>query len=359
MRAIEHPSHWIDKSVVEEIIRHAPEAESVRDLHSDQLKLIHQQQWLKMFVPKSLGGLELSLPEVLQIEENLAWTDGSTAWVVTLCAGAAWFVGFLEQSLAAEVFSEDHIFFAGSGAITGTAEIIPEGYLLNGNWKYASGSLHATVFTANCLIQKDGKPQLQSDGKPLVRAFLMKKNEVTVHKTWNSIGMVATGSHSFEVKNLKVANNRCFEIDSKKVVIDLPVYFYPFLQLAETTLAVNLSGLAVRFLDLVEETTAEKTNGTLRPIKIAHQSKVKLDEYRKVFYQAVNSSWKSCHRKKAIPKMELEQVSKASQALAKHALTIVDHVYPLCGLRAANSSQEINRVWRNIHTASQHSLFKW
>jgi hypothetical protein len=54
----------------------------------------------------------------------------------------------------------------------------------------------------------------------------------------------------------------------------------------------------------------------------------------------------------------LQKVSEASQALAKQSLLVVDHLYPHSGLIAADQNQEINRVWRNIHTASQHRLFK-
>ncbi len=360
MKAIEHPSHWLDKGVLDVIRDRALEAELLKHLHPDQLDVIQQQRWLKMFVPKKFGGLELSIPEILRTEESLAWTDGSTAWVVTLCAGAAWFIGFLDQQLAQEVFSDDLVFFAGSGAITGSAEIIPEGYLLNGNWKYASGSLHATVFTSNCVIRKNGKPLLLPNGSPVIRAFLMKKDEVIIHKTWNSMGMIATGSHSFEVKNLIVPPNRSFEIDAKNAVINNPIYHYPFLQLAETTLAVNLSGLAIRFLDLCEEMAMQKVNGKAnRLTKSLRQAEAKLGESRKEFYDAVNLSWKSCERKKTIPKTELKEVSKASQALAKVSIQLVDQLYPFCGLTAADTQQEINRVWRNIHTASQHSLFKW
>src|SRR5579859_6889132 len=99
MKAIEHPSAWLSKENVEAIRSNACEAESLRELHPNQLELIHRERWLNMFVPKMFGGLELTLPEVLQMEEALAWTDGSTAWVVTLCAGAAWFIGFLDPSL--------------------------------------------------------------------------------------------------------------------------------------------------------------------------------------------------------------------------------------------------------------------
>lgn len=357
MKAIEHPSQWLDQKVAEAIRQKAFEAENLRQLHPSQIKLIQQERWLHLFVPKEFGGLELSIPEVLKIEEALAWADGSTAWVVTLCAGAAWFVGFLDFNLAKEIFADRSAFFAGSGAPTGTAEKISDGYLLNGNWKYASGSLHATVFTANCMIQKNGKT-IMENGSPMIRAFVMKQNEITLHKTWNSMGMIATGSHSFEAKNLKVSENRCFQIDSNKATINRPIFKYPFLQLAETTLAVNLSGLAIRFIELAEELIAQKPNGNrTRSMKSVKQAKSKLNDCRTQFYTAVDTSWKSCTSKKSIPKTELLLVSKTSHALAKQSRVLVNELYPHCGLTAADTAHEINRVWRNLHTASQHSLF--
>ena len=82
----------------------AAEAEQLHELHNDQLNIIYRQGWFKMFVPKEYGGLGLSIPEVLRIEECLSWADGSTAWVVTLCSGAAWVAGFLPPSILNEVF---------------------------------------------------------------------------------------------------------------------------------------------------------------------------------------------------------------------------------------------------------------
>jgi hypothetical protein len=213
------------------------------------------------------------------------------------------------------------------------------------------------VFTANFTIHENGKPKLQPNGTTEVHAFVMKQDEVTVHQTWNSMGMIATASHSFEVKNLIVVKERAFDIEPIKVVIDRPIYRYPFLQLAETTLSVNLSGLATRFIDLAEPLLAQKSDSG-RLSRLVQRLRKKLDDHRKEFYRVVNQSWKSCSEKNSVPKSELQKVSKASQSLAKQSLSVVDLLYPHCGLTAANETLEINRVWRNIHTASQHSLFK-
>src|SRR6187551_655103 len=127
MKSPQHPSFYLDKESIEQIRECAGEAENAKRLHDRQLEILYRNKWLKMYVPKKYGGLDLSLPEILKIEECLSWVDGSTAWVVTLCSGAGWFVGFLNPQVADIIFKDDQVCIAGSGALTGVAEITETG----------------------------------------------------------------------------------------------------------------------------------------------------------------------------------------------------------------------------------------
>jgi hypothetical protein len=42
--------------------------------------------------------------------------------------------------------------------------------------------------------------------------------------------------------------------------------------------------------------------------------------------------------------------------LASTSREVVDELFPLCGLVAADPASAINRVWRNLHTACLHPL---
>lgn len=351
MDTIPHPSVWLDKQCIEQIRNSALAAEKSRTLHPEQLKAIYKNKWMKMYVPKQYDGLDLTLPEILRIEEALSWADGSTAWVVTLCSGAGWFVGFIDPEIARELFSDGTICIAGSGAVTGTAEISEAGYLINGNWKYASGALHATAFTMNCLIQKDGKTVYNADGSPRISSFILTREEVSLQPTWNSMGMIATGSHSFEVKHIQVRHSRCFTIDPAHAVLKNAIYQYPFLQLAETTLAVNISGLAIQFIDLAEGIIGNTSEQEIAEIRSS------LNLLRKNFYRAVEKSWESLLADNKISNALLVEVSEYSHKLVRQARDGANRLYPSCGLKAAAQESEINRVWRNIHTAGQHALF--
>jgi hypothetical protein len=351
---MKHPSALLPEYVVKCIREEAFDAEQKRMLTEAQLKIIYERRWLNMYVPKAFGGLQLSFPEILRTEEALAWVDGSVSWFVTLCSGAAWFIGFLDRQLADQLFKNANICFAGSGAATGTANKTRAGYEISGFWKYATGALHANVFTVNCQVKENGMPQLQADGSPVIQSFVLLKDEVQVHNTWNSMGMIATGSHAFEVKHAVVPFNRLFTIQPGKATLDDIIFQYPFLQLAETTLAVNLSGMAVRFLDLCTELFSNKGNDVVNRL---HDTGQTLLNARDDFYRQTDAAWEELLKASVVAPSTLTSISNVSHQLVTTCRRLVNDLYPNCGLYAADMRTEINRAWRNFHTAGQHSLF--
>ena len=345
------------------ISAHAAQAEKDKRLTSEQLEVLHRTQAFKALVPKAYGGLELPLPEVVRLEESIARADGSTGWVMTLCAGAGWFGGFMDPTFAKQIFADDKACLAGSGASTGTAEINVDGYLVNGRWQYASGAPDATVFTANCIITKNGVPVKNSDGTKQILAFAFLREEVRLLPEWNSVGMIATASYNYAVKDLPVSKERSFKIDGKSAVIKAPLYYYPFLQLAEATLAANILGLGLHFIELAGKVLNQKIETKELPDINADIFRAAIDEVskqlevsRNELYRALDTSWAQSETSGVVDKDLLAAVSKTSRAVAKTAVQGVDRLYPYCGLRSANLSTDINRVWRDLHTASQHGL---
>ena len=351
---VNHPSTYIDSSLATIIREHALAAEHLKQLHPSQLEIIYQQKWFRVFVPKSKGGLELSLPEALQLEEAIAWIDGSLGWTVTLCAGAGWFIGFLDPQLTDEVYDNEKVCLAGSGKPNGIAIKFKGGYEISGFWNYATGAPHATAFTANCVIHENGQPMQNEKGEPLTRAFLFHRNEVTIHDNWKSMGMIATASQAFEVKALTVSDERLFMLDSEHAVIDSPIFQYPFMAFAEATLAVNVSGMAVRFLDLCEVCFNKKATVAMQ----AHLEDAKLEirKTRKLFYSIIENSWNKCASSLPIEAELLNEITNVCKQLVFIARKAMNELYPCCGLAALDPSTEINRLWRNLHTASQHTL---
>lgn len=352
----------ISKHAAEIIRKYAAASEEAGQLHTEIIKLIDHEKWFKLYLPEEFNGLTIHLPAILQLLESIARIDGSTGWTVTLCSGASWFAGFLDHQVLSTVFEKDGTCITGSGAVTGNAVRTSGGYMINGAWKYSSGALHATHFTANCYIKhEDGSPVKDEKQEEAIKSFIFNRAEVKTSPTWSYIGMVATGSHGFEVQNLFVPENRSFQINGE-LKTKTNAGNYPFLQLAETTLAVNFSGMALHFLELAESQVLNPGNLTRFSTResacirqtFAEQKELLLNS-RKAFFDVAERSWQDLQDNKLEDPL-LNTVSQASRTLAHTARRLTDTLFPYCGLEAAKKDSDLNRIWRDIHTASQHSL---
>jgi alkylation response protein AidB-like acyl-CoA dehydrogenase len=337
------PSAFLPAGAALRIRKVAAAAEKLGRLHPDTLALAYEQQWFRALVPKRYGGLALPLPAMVRLEEGLAWADGALGWTVTLCSGAGWFAGFFPFSSFPGLFSDPMLCLAGSGTASGRAHIAGGGYRIEGRWAYASGAAHATAFTANCVIYEGGIPVIEG-AAPMVRPFLFLREEVDVDHDWNAVGLVATGSHGFAIRDVLVPAERMFVIAAESAFDDDPLYQYPFIPLAEATLAANSSGLAQHFLDCCLELGVGGDD--------PEAAKLALEGKRTIFYTELDHSWEMDDPGSA------ERVGLASRELAAAVLYWVDKLYPQAGLGAAQVDSTINRVWRDIHTASQHPLLR-
>lgn len=341
----------------------ASKAETTGQIPAEWLEVIYAEKWFKIFVPNEFDGLGLTLIEGLKLEEKLANHDASLAWTVTLCAGAGWFVGFLDRELSQEIFSDPKVCLAGSGFVGGKADLRDDIYTISGSWTYASGALHATHFTANCEMLKDGKPILDKSGSPLIKAFILKREEVEILDGWNYMGMIATGSHAFKTENILVPLNRAFDILPTGVTLPNPIYRYPFLQFAELTLTANILGITQHLMDLIVKSFWERnkyrkhSENQLKYFEMMSEKQFeKLKVLRKVFYRTAECSWKELEKSGNISKSTSKKVSQISRKLTQECRRFSSKLYPFAGLEAAKTDTELNRVWRDFNTVSQHAL---
>ena len=74
------------------------------------------------------------------------------------------------------------------------------------------------------------------------------------------------------------------------------------------------------------------------------------------FYAVLDDSWTTVAGGAALDEPAMQAVQTSSLDLVAACRAAVDDLYPYCGLYAAREDSAINRVWRDFHTASQHSL---
>lgn len=343
----------------------AAAADAAGLLHPVQQALIHRRGWLRMLAPEVSGGTEWPLPRVVRLEEAIAAADGSCGWVVTLCAGAGWFAGFLPPALARQIVGTRRVCLAGSGAPTGVAERDGAGWRLSGRWAHASGAPMATHFTLNAVLTEGGQPLPDAAGSPRIRAFVVPAARVRIEPTWHGIGLRATASHAFHVDDVRVPAEQGFDIDPAAATAGGPLYRFPFMALAYVTLAATLAGMARHFIDLARPTIARRTRLSggvaLVDVPAVRQAVQQADDdvaaARTGFYRLLDRAWQQVAAGDAVGPGDAAALQRASLALVEAARRAVDGLYPYCGLHAADARSEINRVWRDVHTATQHALW--
>lgn len=346
------------------IREHAAASDKAGMLTPALQQLVHERGWLRMLAPKAAGGGELPLPDAVRLEEALAAADGSMGWTVTLCAGAGWFAGFLRPDFARAILDTPRMCVGGSGAPAGFADIEGDGYRLSGRWDFATGAPMTTHFTLNAVIRDNGEPLLDERGNPALRAFIVPAELVWVHETWRCTGLRATASHTFSIDRMWLGQQHAFDISPKGATAGGPLFRFPFLSLAFVTLAANVAGMAAGFIELAEPVIARRRHPLLdRPLNelpqaaaTIGQARSSLSAARGRFYDLLDTMWDQVVRGQPVESGETHRLHLASIELVDTARRAVDELYPFCGLHAADELSDIGRIWRDLHTATQHKM---
>ncbi len=359
MRILQHPQEVLDQQIIEKIRSQSEKAVLERKLTQDQLALIYEEEWLRLFIPKTYRGLEMNLPQALQILEALAYADGSLGWTVNLGAGANLFAAYIRPSLSEQIFTDTKACIAGSGALGGSARPEASGYRVRGQWKYGSGSAQATAFTANCKLPANGK----ASDLPGFHSFVFFPDEVKVKNTWDAYGLQATSSHDFEVTEHWLPEERTFSLLKPSPYEDGPLYRFPFMQFGELTTCLQLTGMALHFLDEVRALLMQKKSMTGENLKdnvkvqdTLAQAEASLESARAWLYVLVHEAWQQCESGHTPSDEVLRKISLAVKHAAQAARESAEKVYPLAGMTVLSPETELNRCWRDLHTASQHVL---
>ena len=320
---------------------------NVETFNSEVLQLIEKQNWLNIWVPKQYNGLGIPFSEGLQILQKTAKIDGSLGWFITLCSGANYFSRNLKPTIAHQLFSSQKTCFGGSGMLGGTAEKQNDYYIVNGLWHYATGAPYLTHFTLNAKLIENGNEILDENGEPKFLSFILEKSQVELIPTWKSMGMVATSSHSFEVINQKVHQDYSF-IYNEFYSDDL-VEKIPFRVFADLTLLVNYLGMAEHFL----EKSLELFSSNLQT-----EFEILLNESTS---QTIDFSIKieKLLSKNEVISNELEtEIHQFGENITEQITNYIIQLYPHLGIKASKTNEEINQIFRDYFTATQHRNFR-
>src|SRR5437762_5898387 len=186
------------------IVREADEIERTRRLTSAVTQALIDNGLYRALLPKSLGGAEAPLEMFMQMQEETAKADASTAWCLGQCSVCAMTAAYLDPDAANEIFNVAPGILAW-GSIAHEVQVVPGGYRATARWDFASGCRQASWLGAHVqIVEADGTRRRKPDGAPEVRTILFPVESATLHDVWDVIGLNGTGTDSYSVDNLLI-----------------------------------------------------------------------------------------------------------------------------------------------------------
>jgi len=163
--------------------------------------LDHLGLW-SLLLPTRWGGRGLSSTAFSRVNREVAKGDPAVAWVVQIINGCTWVASLTSDRLQEELFGAGIPRFCSSFAVAGAARRVPDGYIVDGNWPYNSGSRqsHWGQYLVN--LQRE-------DGTIGPGNFVyIPMSEVKIVDSWFTVGMQGTSSDSALVQSLFVPEHR-------------------------------------------------------------------------------------------------------------------------------------------------------
>src|SRR5712671_1225009 len=184
------------------IAREADEIERTRRLTEPVVSALIENGLYRVLLPQSLGGAEAPPEIFMQILEEVAKADASTAWCLGQCAVCAMTAAYLDHEPADEVFNSTPGILAW-GAIAHEVHVVPGGYRVTARWDFASGSRQANWLGAHVrVVEADGTTRMKPNGGAEIRTILFPADKAVMYDVWDVIGLNGTGTDSYSVDDL-------------------------------------------------------------------------------------------------------------------------------------------------------------
>lgn len=336
------------------------ETERERAVPSDVMGELREAGLLHLGLPRRLGGVRVPFPEIAAAVEEIAAADTATAWCVAIGNTNA-FLAWLDPAAAAELAAGGGPpVVAGSTAPTGTADPSTGDTLrLSGRWSFCSGVPHADVVVA-------GYRSRGASGPPAdARVAFLPAASVTVHDTWDTMGLRGTASHDVSLADVSVPLEHTASLHAGPAPHGDELHRLSPLNILMVLLAGVPLGAARRALEEVESLAAVKRRpGSGTPLLedpevLASLSRADtaLAAARACVQDVLARAWDVL-----LAGDDLDPALRARIAAATcHALetgrAAADAALRLAGTSALRTGHPLQRCVRDLHAAGQHFAF--
>ncbi len=361
-------SVWLEKvrTLGPIIAEYRDESERNRQLATPIYEAMREMGLFKLWMPKAIGGAEMGIHTILEIIEQLAHFDGSTAWNFAIGLQGGALLGFMPEERAVQMMEDNpDATGGGSGQPGGVAVPVEGGYRVTGRWPFASGCNHTRWLGGNCLVKVDGETKLGEDGNPELQMIFFSSDEYRIIDTWHTTGLRASGSHDIVVEDVFVPEDR-------KVTGALTKSPYQSGTIFQTRVALLLGpplsavaiGIACEAIDAFAELALKKTpsrsSKTLAQmdnvVMTLGRAEAKVNAARAYLHKAMcDHLWPEMLAGRGDSEPAAIDVFYASAFTAQSCAEAVDMLHEAAGTSGIYEGNVIERCFRDVHMVSKHA----
>jgi indole-3-acetate monooxygenase len=206
------------------------EEENNGRLSSAVVNALSEAGFYKLFLPKSLGGLEAEPLTVAKIVEEVASHNTAAGWSLMVANTTLLMLSRLPEKGVEEIYNGNpDAFIAGTVHPPMMATRVDGGYKINGRNPLVSNVHEAQWIMVLAIVMENGQPKM-IDGHPEILGVYMRASDCKIIDTWQVIGMHATDSNDIEAKDVFVPEHRvCALMDEFKPGHHFakPLYHFP------------------------------------------------------------------------------------------------------------------------------------
>ena len=344
------------------IAREADEIERTRRLTTPVVSALVENGLYRALLPRSLGGAEAAPEHFMQMMEEIAKADASTAWCLGQCSVCAMTAAYLDRDVADEIFNTPPGILAW-GAIAHEARAEAGGYRVSARWDFASGSRQASWLGAHVAIHEpDGTPRRNAEGSAEVRTILFPAARATLHDVWDAVGLRGTGTDSYSVENLFIPEAFTTLRDARSALREPgPLYKIPTVLVFGLGFAAASLGVARATLDATIALARGKHGRSLvHAMRDNHavQGSIGRTEgswraARAYLYDAASAMWADLNATGELNSEHRNAIRLASTWTIHQAAAVVDAAYHMAGATAVFRAQPFERRFRDMHAIAQ------
>jgi alkylation response protein AidB-like acyl-CoA dehydrogenase len=347
-----------------EAARRAEELDRLGVMPDDLYDELAATGCFRAMVPRANGGLEFSLAEVNALIIEASKANGSLGWLLLIGIPGPVILGLLPPEAVAEIM-EKYPRARGRGTIAPKGVAVPAdgGYVVSGQWPFASGGPHPDLVVANCVVMDNGSPRIGPDGVPEMVLAVLPAAEVEFLDTWHVLGLRATDSCDYAARGVFVPEHMTANLFTATNCFDTPATRLPIrvvLAMGHAAVAIGIAEGA--FDELVEVAKAKRA--AMNPTALLADDPVfrhrlgeealRLAAARALLDRTTESATQAFLSGRPLSARETLEGRTMAGFITAECVKIIDAAYTMAGSVSLYDPSSLQRRLRDIHVATQH-----